>query len=158
MEDFTDDYILAVLRQRTELSEAQNEKLFELARNAWTWRDIDRQLGELVADSLDSASGLRSFDTHERSLRWRWPDMTMELLATESTDVLSVRTVLGQPTGNSPFNQKTVVVTQIIRGEPIRQDQQIEDSAFGFTTVSGRLLNIDISDDSTSRGTGWFRL
>ena len=78
MDHFTDDRLMALLRDSDVLPEVSEGSL-ELARMAFDWRTLDRELAELVADSaLEQAVALRSA-TSPRLVSFEGRKVSLEL-------------------------------------------------------------------------------
>ena len=87
----TDDELLAVLGRALDASDPVPETVLEGARAAFTWRNIDTELAEIVFDSAQELTGVRSEDVN-RQVTFEAPGVEIEVMVVEN----GARRLVGQ--------------------------------------------------------------
>ena len=87
----TDDELLAVLGRALDASDPVPETVLEGARAAFTWRNIDIELAQIVFDSAQELSGVRSEDVN-RQVTFEAPGVEIEVMVVEN----GARRLVGQ--------------------------------------------------------------
>jgi hypothetical protein len=87
----TDDELLAVLGQALDASDPVPEAVLEGARAAFTWRNIDTELAQIVFDSARELTGVRSEDVN-RQVTFEAPGVEIEVMVVEN----GARRLVGQ--------------------------------------------------------------
>jgi len=95
--NISDDELLALVGRALRTTEPVPDRVVTGARAAWTWRTIDEELAELVFDSAQELTGVRSEDT-ARQLTFRAPGVEIEVMVVDD----GARRIVGQliPPGN----------------------------------------------------------
>jgi hypothetical protein len=79
-DEMTDDELMAALADAVAESDAVPERRREAAHAAFTWRNIDEELAELLHDSaLDAGAAVRSSATTVRALAFGRGAVTLEV-------------------------------------------------------------------------------
>jgi len=81
-DEWTDEELLAALRQALESRQAVSPAFIQAARGAFAWRTIDAELAQLTYDSLaggDAIPVTRSEPASIRALTFTSPRLTIEL-------------------------------------------------------------------------------
>ncbi|MEL6891737.1 MAG: hypothetical protein AAFP84_09085 [Actinomycetota bacterium] len=86
-----DDRLLALLGQAIVQSDPVPGHVTEGARAAFTWRNIDAELAEIVFDSATELAGVRSEDL-DRQITFQAPGVEIEVMVVDETS----RRLIGQ--------------------------------------------------------------
>jgi hypothetical protein len=78
-DDFTDDQLIAELREAVAEADLVTDQQREAARAAFTWRTVDAELAELLHDSALESAGVRGADDAARTLSFASGTLTLEL-------------------------------------------------------------------------------
>ncbi len=89
--NISDDELLALVGRALRTAEPVPDRVVTGARAAWTWRTIDEELAELVFDSAQELTGVRSEDT-ARQLTFRAPGVEIEVMVVDD----GARRIVGQ--------------------------------------------------------------
>jgi hypothetical protein len=150
-----DDELRTLFADVMALDVPQYERLNASGANAWEWRNVNEQLGELIEDSLTTTGDVRVFESDERAMTWEWPGVTLELLVVSGHEVVDVHASVSGDTA-------TDITVQSIVGEHLHeQSPEMMDSTFSFRTAAGRLTQIGVllsTGTSKKVSTGWFRV
>jgi hypothetical protein len=79
----TDDDLLAMLGAALDASDPVPERVLEGARAAFTWRNIDIELAQIVFDSAHDLAGVRSEEIN-RQLTFQAPGVEIEVMMIEN--------------------------------------------------------------------------
>lgn len=75
--------LLALVGRAIDAADPVPERVLEGARGAFTWRTIDTELAEMVFDSTQELSGVRSEDVN-RQVTFQAPGVEIEVMVIES--------------------------------------------------------------------------
>jgi hypothetical protein len=148
-----DEGVLRLLREVFEPNDRERERLVSLAMTAWEWRNPDQEIGQLIEDSLESAGGLRSSESNERSMLWQWPTVSMELLGVTSGQIVTVQGVIST---EAPTSE--ILVTSVVDLERYTQTVKLDEGMFSFATNTSRLIAISTVSGGVQFSTDWFRM
>ncbi len=87
----SDDELLALLGQAISATDPVPDHVMVGARAAFTWRNIDTELAQIVFDSAHELAGVRSSDTN-RQLTFQAPGVEIEVMLIEN----GARRLVGQ--------------------------------------------------------------
>ena len=116
-DDFTDDELLAEVREAVAEADLVTDRQREAARAAFTWRTVDDELAELLHDSALEATAVRGADDAARTLSFASGPLTLEV-------EIDGDTVLGQVVGQ--------VAESVVLQRAETPDQTLEVDASGF--------------------------
>lgn len=119
-----DDELTALLGRALRRAEAVPTRVIDGARAAFTWRTIDAELAELVFDSANELTGVRSEQT-ARQVTFQAPGVEIEVMVIENGH----RRVVGQLV---PTQEVTV---QLIAGESVTDVRSDHLGQFCFDDV-----------------------
>ena len=120
-DDFTDDQLLAELREAVAEADQVTDRQREAARAAFTWRTVDAELAELLHDSALESAAVRGDDS-ARTLSFASGPLTLEV-------EIDGDTVMGQVVGAAA--QSVLVQRSIADDQPLTVD------ASGFFRLDG---------------------
>jgi hypothetical protein len=112
-DDFTDDELLAELREAVAEADEVTDLQREAARAAFTWRTVDAELAELLHDSALESAAVRGDDT-ARTLSFASGPLTLEV-------EIDGETVMGQVVGaaaESVLLQRSTAADQPLDVDP----------------------------------------
>lgn len=79
MNAMNDDELLGVLGRALDAADPVPESVLEGARAAFTWRNIDAELAEIVFDTATESAGVRSEDV-DRQVTFEAPGVEIEVM------------------------------------------------------------------------------
>ena len=91
MKPLNDDELLATLGRGLDAADPVPESVLEGARAAFTWRNIDTELAQIVFDSNTELAGVRSEDIN-RQVTFEAPGVEIEVMVVEN----GTRRLVGQ--------------------------------------------------------------
>jgi hypothetical protein len=120
-DDFTDDELLAQLREAVAETDLVTDQQREAARAAFTWRTVDAELAELLHDSALESAAVRGDDS-ARTLSFASGPITLEVEVDGDT-------VMGQVLG--------ATVQSVLMQRSIADDEPLPVDPSGFFRVDG---------------------
>jgi hypothetical protein len=120
-DDFTDEELLAELREAVAEADEVTELQREAARAAFTWRTVDAELAELLHDSALESAAVRGDDT-ARTLSFASGPLTLEV-------EIDGDTVRGQVVG--------AAAESVLLQRSTADDQPLEVDPSGFFRFDG---------------------
>jgi hypothetical protein len=144
MNDWTDDELMALLAEAVAETDAVTERRRAAAQAAFTWRDVDAELMELLHDSaLEAGAAVRSTGQVSRVLSFGRGAFTLELEV--SRDVILGQLIPGRP--------GTVVVQQIdVEPTTVATDGS---GFFRIEGIEGGLVRFVVTADGQTLTTAW---
>jgi hypothetical protein len=120
-DDFTDDQLLAELREAVAEAGQVTDRQREAARAAFTWRTVDAELAELLHDSALESAAVRGDDS-ARTLSFASGPLTLEV-------EIDGDTIMGQVVG--------AAAESVLVQRSIADDHPLVVDASGFFRLDG---------------------
>jgi hypothetical protein len=120
-----DDDLIVELGRALDAADPVPEKVLEGARAAFTWRNIDTELAQIVFDSAQELSGVRSEDV-ERQLTFQAPGVEIEVMLIENGN----RRLVGQ------LIPPTETAVELVAGDDIQSSLSDRLGRFSFDDLS----------------------
>ena len=120
-DDFTDDQLLAELREAVAEADQVTDRQREAARAAFTWRTVDAELAELLHDSALESAAVRGDDS-ARTLSFASGPLTLEV-------EIDGDTIMGQVVG--------AAAESVLMQRSIADDQPLDVDPSGFFRLDG---------------------
>lgn len=124
MNPLTDEELLATLGRALDAADPVPESVLDGARAAFTWRNIDTELAQIVFDSSQELAGVRSEDMN-RQVTFEAPGVEIEVMVVEN----GVRKLVGQLV---PPAERTV---ELVGGDSVQSIQTDHLGRFDFDDI-----------------------
>ena len=124
MNERVDDQLIATLGDAIQHADPVPERVLAGARAAFTWRTIDAELAELVFDSANELTGVRS-ESMARQVTFQAPGVEIEVMVIDNGQ----RRIVGQ------LIPPSVATVQLASGDSVAETQTDDLGRFTFNDV-----------------------